>query len=232
MLILAGVGLVMSRSRALDWRPDERQLAPAILTVSLAAAVWLGPLAGLLALAGYTVYRRWFGFPSRSKPAVEARFYQELLTELQSGVGIRPALARTIAGFDQLDLSDAGRRLEAGVDMGAVVEGLAPVLTFTGDLAAVALELGADLGGDLRPVVADLAHAAGQLESVEREVTVQTAQARFSAVMVGVIPVAVAGILMITRGGLPAEPVGRTLVVAGLVFQLGGLATVGWMLRR
>ena len=167
-----------------------------------------------------------------STPAAEARFYQSLLTELQSGIGIRSALSSAIEGFDDLDLSAADRRLQTGSAMTSVMDALSPSLRHTGDLARAALELGAETGGDLRPVVGDLVVAATELDSVEREVKVQTAQARLSAALVGLLPVAVAVILMVARGGLPTEAVGRTLVLAGLAFQVVGLSIVAWMLRR
>jgi len=44
--------------------------------------------------------------------------------------------------------------------------------------------------------------------------------------------VAIALILMVARGRLPTEAVGRTLVLAGLAFQVVGLSIVAWMLRR
>lgn len=198
--------------------------------IAIAVAWWVHPGWSLLVVVGYG-FRHWWSRRLAVTPTAEAEFYQRLLTELESGVSLRAALAAAVEREPVLDLGRLHRRLSAGSPMATVAEDLPARLPHTGHLARGMLVLGCETGAGMRTAAAGLGAVARQLAEVDRQIRVQTAQARMSALIVGVLPLAVAAGLMATRGGLPESGVGRVLVLVGLALQLVGLAFVAWMLR-
>ncbi len=215
MLIVAGV-LVAER---VPW-----------MLVLAAFGIALHPLIALLIIVFYVVWH-WTRRDPKPSPAMEAAFYQRLLSELESGSSVRSGLAAAIAAEHDLDLADVARRLHAGSHLEYALEPLEHRLPHTGMLARAALLLGSETGGEIRSSIADLGAMARDLIEVERQVGVHTAQARLSALVVGVLPLVAAIGLMAARGGLPDPGIGRALVVAGLGFQIAGLGFVALILR-
>lgn len=209
MLIVAG-GLLLTR-----WA------LPALL---VAAAALVHPALGLGAILAWAVWQ----FARTPADVPEADFYQDLLLELASGLGVRAALSAVCGnrpGFEPL-----ARQLAVGGSNSSVASGLVAALPRTGSLAAASFAIGAEAGADLRPVVSDLAAAARALDEVDRHVKVHTAQARLSALIVGVLP-AMLGIGLAVFNP-PEAGVGRLLMFGGLGLQVLGLGVVAWMLRR
>lgn len=215
MLIVAGV-LVAER---VPW-----------MLVLAAVGIALHPLIAVLIIVFYGLWH-WTRRDPKPSPAMEAAFYQRLLSELESGSSVRTGLAAAIAVEHDLDLADVARRLHAGSHLEYALDPLEHRLPHTGMLARAALLLGAETGGEIRSSIADLGAMARDLIEVERQVGVHTAQARLSALVVGVLPLVAAIGLMAARGGLPDPGIGRTLVVAGLGLQIAGLGFVALILR-
>lgn len=215
MLILVGVMI----AERLPW-----------MLVVAAIGMALHPLIALVIVTLYAVWH-WMRRDPRPTPAMESAFYQRLLSELESGSSVRTGLAAAIEAERDLDLAAVGRRLRAGMHLEYALEPLNHRLPHTGVLARAALLLGSETGGEIRSSIADLGAMARELTEVERQVGVHTAQARLSALLVGVLPLVAALGLMVARGGAPDPGIGRTLVAVGLGLQIVGLGFVGLILR-
>jgi tight adherence protein B len=198
--------------------------------VSALAASWCLPLAALLACAALAP--RWIG-----ERIARARSFRQRRDEQLAAVQSLPGLARRLAAevgagrtlvralrTAAVDappplaaaLAATSARLAAG---GQAWEILGRALPGNGGcrLLAASLELQGRAGGDLPRLLRSLASALDDRAQVEAELRALTAQARFSAIAVPLLPLGALGLLWL------AEPRGVTLLLTTPI----GLAVVG-----
>ncbi len=188
------------------------------LPLAIAAAISLSilwPPAAVLViigLAGWSLVRR-----RRSRRRVsEAAFLRSIAAAVSSGATPRQALLDSSGPF--VDAS-VRRRCQIGRPMAEVAEALRPRLPQTGEELAVVLSLSEDVGARVSDALAQLAEHATAAEQLDRDRSVAVAQARFSSVVVGLVPMAAAVGVLLLRG-VP-EPGGAIVVIP---------MTVGWVL--
>jgi tight adherence protein B len=230
--------------------PERRRLA-ALAAVALLGAGWIvaGPLAGAALAAGgpwiavalvRTRRRRWRealrqGAPSAARAVADA---------LAGGHSLRGALAAAAAG--------GGVTGPAGSELDAVARALA-----LGEPTEVALDrlrrragggpwetivaamlLQRESGGDLAGLLRGTAAALEEAEREARDARAATAQARFTGLLVSVLPLAAAVLAELARPGyvasLTRSPLTVWLAGCAVVLQLVALvmvrrlARVGW----
>lgn len=132
------------------------------------------------------------------------------------------------------DLAEVALHVDAGATLGdALAQWRArrPDALEAGVMAA-ALEVAHKVGGQVAAPLEGLAAALADRADVAREVLAQSAQARLSAVVVGLAPVGVLGLSLLgdtqVVGALVGTTPGRGCLLAGLALE--GLA-VAWMRR-
>ncbi len=215
----------------------------------LAAAVWSRvPLAGV-AIVGLAVLRPWWFLAAcggwaiyhqvRRRNAehgnVEVAFLQAVAAELQAGASLRLALVEASARAPGLQLERVARLATAGASMETIAGELRDRLPVSGSLAAPALRLAADAGGRAAEVFGELAARALEADEIARERRVATAQARLSALVVGLAPLGFAVLMLLSGRGealLDAGAAGLVVAVVGLSLQAAGMAVVWWMSWR
>jgi tight adherence protein B len=208
---------------------------------AVAAALWAGPAAALLGLvagaAGPEVaLRRRVASRGVRLAAQLPETLAAMAAPLRAGASLPQALA---AAAEEAEPPIAGplartvRDLEAGVPQ---PEALARFAARAGvdeaALAARALRVGRMAGVELARVLDEVAEALRDRERIARELRAATAQARASAAVVALLPIA---FLVLSSAGsadqvrfLLGEPAGWGLLVAG-----GALEAVGvWWIRR
>lgn len=182
--------------------------------------------------------RRW-SIPWRRSPGPgpgdEVAVLNGLAAELRAGASLRVALVAGAERAPQLDLGRAVRAAETGQPMSEVAAELTEVLPVNGRLVAAAFRLTATSGGRAAAVFEELALRAAEAGELSRERRALTAQARLSAFVVGALPAAMMGVLLITgkaQALLAAGPVGHAIAAVGVGLELVGLAVVTIVLRN
>jgi Flp pilus assembly protein TadB len=190
----------------------------------LAVNVPLG-LAGL-GIAVFVVHRR-----SRQRQRIdEAGFLRMIATTVSAGSTLRWA----IRGGDRRIVTPRTRRLcDAGVSMAKVGRDIQPSLEHNGSTFAAVCSLSESTGSMLAPTLHVLADRAADVADLNRHRGVATAQARFSAVIVGMAPLAVTVGLIVMRG-VPGDgsPVAVAAIALGTAMQLAGVVAVFTMASR
>jgi tight adherence protein B len=194
-------------------------------------------LAGPAAAAGVVRARR-RSFSDRL--ACEAASVARALADgLSSGSSIRAALTAAGAGMGGAAgaaLRETGRALALGETTDAALERLrrragSPAW----DTLVAAILLQRDAGGDLAGLLRDLATSLEAAERIERDARTATAQARFTAWLVGLLPVGGVAVAELAApgfvAGLLAHPVSLSLAAAAAVLQGIGLVAVRRLAR-
>jgi tight adherence protein B len=201
------------------------------VTIALLAAV-SGPV---IATALVTARRHRF----RAALAVSAPAVARALADaLSAGHSIRGALATVdVPGPAGHELKAAARQLELGTGTQTVLERLrrrAGTPAWDAIVAGVLLQR--DAGGDLPNLLRDLAAALETAVRQERDAVAATAQARFTARIVLVLPIGAAVIAELARPGLLASlitnPVSALLATLALAFQIVALITMARITRN
>jgi tight adherence protein B len=210
--------------------------------VSASATGWCTALAALLATAALAP--RWFEVRverassfrrRRAERVTAAAALPAVARRLAAEVGAGRTLVRALraAAVDAppplaAALAETGARLAAG---GEAWGFLAQALPDNGGcrLLAASLELQGRAGGDLPRLLRSLASALDDRAQVEAELRALTAQARFSAIVVPLLPFGALGLLALAepRGVelLLTTPIGLAVVgVAALLDVIGALA--------
>ncbi len=197
----------------------------ALVGVAMVVPVWGLVLAVPVAAFGWWRRRR-----SNPRSPGVAPFLRSVTADVSTGRTLRQA----IGGSTSPIVDDRVRRLcRAGAPMDEVASALAPRLEGAG-AAFVGLVTATEITGG-SPVMA-LSTMLDQVEarsSLARDQRVAVAQARISAFVVGVVPLALALALLVVRG-VP-EPGGAIVIgtmACGAVLMLAGAASVFVMSRR
>lgn len=171
----------------------------------------------------------------RITPDDEAAYFRAVSAELRAGASLRGALGEASHRVPALSLGPAVRYAEAGAPMSEVAESVADCFPENGRLAAAAFRLSDWTGARVADTFEGLADRAAAAAELARERTAATAQARLSALVIGVAPIAFATLLFATgRGsGLMAHGmIGILVLGTGLALELLGLAVVAAIMRR
>jgi tight adherence protein B len=221
-------------------RPERRRLA-LLATGALAAAGWLlgGPALGALAavagpalaIAAVKARRRRYAAELRSGAAGAAR---ALADAIAAGHSVRGAIAAAAAGTT----GAAGHELRAAARAAALGEPTPESLerlrrraaTPAWDAIVAGILLQRDAGGDLAGLLRDQADALETADRIEREARTATAQARFTARLVLVLPAGAAVLAELASpgliAGLLAHPLSVWLVAMAAVLQAAAVLAV------
>jgi tight adherence protein B len=221
-------------------RPERRRLA-VLAAAGLAAAGWMvaGAVAAVLAAVAGPVLaagavrarRRRFrvGLAASAPPVARA-----LADALSAGHAVRGALALAAGGTTGAaghELSAAARALRLGAPTGAVLERLRQrAASPAWDSIVAAILLQRDAGGDLPALLRELAGALEAAARQDRDALAATAQARFTARIVLMLPIGAALLAELAHPGfvtgLLGNPVSAFLTCFALVLQVVALFCV------
>lgn len=171
-------------------------------------------------IAGFVVHRR----KRRSRETDEVGFLRMIATSVSAGSTLRSAIR---SGDRRIVTAHTRRLCDTGVSMAKVGRDLEPSLVHNGATFAAVCSLSEITGSMLAPTLHVLADRAADVADLVRHRGVATAQARFSAVIVGLAPLAVTAGLIVTRG-VPGDgsPIAMASMVLGSVMQVAGVAVV------
>jgi len=226
-------------------RPERRRLA-LLATGSLAAAGWLlgGPGLGLLAavagpglaVAAVRARRRRYAAELRASAAGVARALGDAVAAGHSVRGAIAVAAEGTTGAAGHELRAAARAVALGDPTPAVLErlrhrGAAPAW----DAIVAGILLQRDAGGDLTGLLRDQAAALEAADRIERDARTATAQARFTARLVLLLPAGAAALAELASpgliAGLLAHPLSVWLAVMAAVLQATAIVAVARLAR-
>jgi tight adherence protein B len=225
--------------------PERRRLA-VLATAALAVAGWLvgGPVLGLVAAVGGPALvaaalrarrRRYAAGLRRGAPSV-ARVLADAVAAGHSIRGAVGAAASGVAGPAGHELRGAARALALGEPTQEVLERLRKRAADSAwDAIVAGILLQRDAGGDLAGLLRDQAASLEAAERIEREARTATAQARFTARLVLLLPLGAAVLAELASpgliGGLLRHPVSVWLVAMAMVVQLVAIVAVARLAR-
>ncbi|MGI9666302.1 MAG: type II secretion system F family protein [Acidimicrobiia bacterium] len=183
--------------------------------VLVAAAFVLSPLVAFAAL-GVVITSRVVQSRRRSH---DEDAVQRLLRDLSAGVRAGADLRTAVASSPSTLVDRSTRRLcELGAPMRDVAASLMPHLRTTGREFIAVASVSEEAGSSIGPALLMLAHQASDQRQQRRDAGVALAQAKFSAIVVGVLPLAI-GVAIVLLRGVP-EPGGAPVVVPMLLGSL------------
>ena len=195
-------------------------VAPAM--VGAATLVAIEPILGVGALVAVALVQRYRRRPHDTRD--EVGFLRYLAASVSAGTSLRFAIRSgdpaIVSGKTRL-LCDAGRPIDA------IGQSIAPSLPTNGRTFSAVCALAEQAGSQLAPTLQSLADQAEADADRRRKQRVATTQARFSAGVVGVVPLVVTGLVLLLRG-LPdaGNPWVVIPIVAGVGLQILGLVIV------
>jgi tight adherence protein B len=223
--------------------PERRRLA-AVGAATLLAAGWLlaGPLAGAACaavgpwIAGRVVRarrERWRADLAAGAPACA----RAIADALAGGHAIRGAVAVAaggrVGGAAEAELRRAARSLSLGEPTEVVLEGLRRRAADPAwDTIVAAILLQRDAGGDLARLLRATAAAQEEAARVEADARTASAQARFTARLVVLLPLGAALLAELASPGYVRELVGRPVTAVALGVALACQATAFALIRR
>jgi Flp pilus assembly protein TadB len=206
-------------------------LAVGVVALALVRPGWF-----LTAAVGWGLVRHWRARRRGPSPlGAEAAFLQGMAAELRAGASLRAALESAATRVPELTLARAVRLARAGRPAAEVADALAEALPENGPVAGLAFRTAASTGAEAAAVLSGLALRAVEEDELARERRALTAQARFSAWLVGGAALAVPIVLLATgRAELLVESgrAGLFLLALGLGLELLGALMVWGMLWR
>ena len=204
----------------------------------------LGPLAGLLAIGLGVVSV--FGVLARNAARRRAKIVEQLPGFLESVMRILAAgnTLEESLGAAARDSSEPIRPLFISIGrqvrLGAPVE---TVLAEAGDVhrlrdlkvMALAAAINRKYGGSLRQVLKSLISSIRSRDTAARELRALTAETRFSALVLGIIPVTLS-LYIFTKNknyyaSMWADPSGRIFLIASVLLQIAGVAVLWRMMN-
>ena len=226
--------------------PSERRRLALLATGALAAAGWLlggivlavaaAVLGPVLALAAVRTRRRRYTRAARKGAAGVAR---ALADAVGAGHSIRGAIAvaaEGTAGAAGYELRATARSLALGEPTAEALEGLRRRAADTAwDAIVAGILLQRDAGGDLAGLLRDQAAALEAADRIGRDARAATAQARFTARLVLLLPAGAAVLAELASPGLVAglldHPLSVWLVAMAAVLQLAAILAVARLAR-
>lgn len=192
--------------------------------VGAIAVVGISPVIGTASLAAVSLIYAWWRRKKRRLGQSEAGLFREIAGDVAAGSSLREAIRRCESDL----VSPAVRRLcDCGasmVDVGAEIAGALPV---NGRRFAALCSMTEQSGSSVVDAIGTFAQGAVAEEQIGQKTRASLAQARMSAWVVGVAPLALTGLVVASRG-IP-EPGGAPVVVpmaVGAGLELVGTAIV------
>jgi tight adherence protein B len=225
----------------------ERRRLAVLAAAVLAAAGWLlgGPsvalIAGVAGPVGATMLvrarRRRFRNALAASAPVVARAFADALSAGHAVRGALDIVAASVSGAAGHELSAAARALRLGAPTEAVLERLRRrAASPAWDAMVAGILLQRDAGGDLPALLRDLALGLEAAARQDRDAIAATAQARFTARIVLVLPIGAALIAELAQPGLLAglaqNPISAWLACFALMLQVIALAAVRRLARN
>lgn len=218
------------------------------LLIAAAAApillILLGPLAGVLAI-GLAIVSV-FGVLSRNAARRRAKIVEQLPTFLESVMRVLAAgntleEALGAAARDSLDpirplFISIGRQVRLGAPVESVLAEAGEVHRLR-DLKVMALAaaINRKYGGSLRGVMKSLISAIRSRDTAARELRALTAETRFSAIVLAIIPVTLSlYIFAKNKGyyeGMWVDSSGRVILAMSVILQIAGVAVLWKMMN-
>lgn len=208
-------------------------ISPVIIVIAAVAAI-----EPRLVLAGAAIWGVVAAVRRRVPPVTpdnEATLFRAMAAELRSGASLRSALAEAAQRVPEIRLDRSVRFAVAGMQMTEIAGAVERQLPENGRVAAAAFRLSDRSGARVADTFDELAEQAAATAELARERKAATAQARLSALIVGVAPLAFTVLLMATgRGaGLAAHGgLGLMVLGVGLGLETLGLISVATIVRR
>lgn len=233
--------LVRARSEGAEPSVPERRRLTLVAALALLAGGWL--LAGLLPGAALAAAGPWCQRAlvrrrrrrhrcelERAAPAVA----RAVADALAAGHAISRALAeaaRSVDGAAARELAALGHALAVGATLDAALATLrSRAASRAYETLATAILLQRDAGGDLVALLRELARAQEEAIRSAADARAATAQARFTGVVVGVMPAGAAALAeLASPGALGAvldSPLSLWLAAFALLLQLAGLLAI------
>jgi tight adherence protein B len=223
-------------------RPERRRLAW-VSTGALAVAGWLvgGPVAGVLAAVGGPLVvaavlrsrRRRYARELRAGAAPAARALADAVSGGQSIRGAVPVAAAGLTGAAGHELRAVARALDLGEPTAVALQRRTADPAWDAIVAGILLQR--DAGGDLAGLLRDQAAALEAADRIEREARTATAQARFTARLVLVLPLGAAALAELASPGLVAglltHPLSVWLVAMAAGLQITAIVAVSRLAR-
>jgi Flp pilus assembly protein TadB len=209
------------------------EVHPAALALGALAAV--EPRIVLLGAAAWGVVHAMRRRRSRVTPEDEATYFRALSAELKAGASLRGALGEAVDRVPSLSLDRAVRFAAAGAPMAEIADVVEVQFPENGGLAGAAFRLSDWSGARVADAFAGLADRAAASAELARERRAATAQARLSASVIGIAPVAFAALLLATGRGsslLDQGLTGLAILGLGLALEILGLIIVALIIRR
>lgn len=231
-------------SAGLEWEPVDillltalSALIPALITLALTRAAVPAVVVALLGALGPALLIRRKAARRRRLMSEQVVDTVELVaSSLRAGFGVVQGLE--LAAREQPEpMSGELRRVVREINLGGSTEdALGRFAQRAADvdvsLVTTAVLVQRRVGGDLSEVLLNLAGTIRERIRVRGEVQALTAQARMSAWVVGLLPVALAGALFILSpqhvGLLITDPAGRIIAGGALMLELVGF----WLVQR
>lgn len=206
---------------------------PAVLALAALAAI--EPRLILAGAAVWAVVHAMRRRRHRVTPDDEATYFRALSAELRAGASLRGALGEAVDRVPALSLDRAVRYAAAGAPMTEIADIVEVQFPENGRLAGAAFRLSDWSGAQVADTFAGLADRASASAELARERRAATAQARMSAIVIGIAPVAFAALLLATGRGAGLVDhgwIGLLILGAGLTLEVLGLLVVALIIRR
>jgi Flp pilus assembly protein TadB len=199
----------------------------------LAVGVFVGvsPPIGVAVIVAIAVWQR---LRRRRSSEIGRGSESTLLRSLAATVSTGATVRQAIAGTRSPRITTRTRRLcTLGAPMGSVGASMSDQLPVTGRAFSALMQVSEVAGGSVAGALHILAEQADDADDHAREARVVSAQAKFSAIVVGVVPPAAAASVFAIRG-LPESGGAPVLlpVAGGGVLMLLGASLVFTMARR
>ena len=214
ILVLVAAGIALRPRRF--WEP-----------LALAAAVLLPWWASLACLGVAT----WMALRAhRTEPFQEVAYLQAVSAELRAGRSLRHALVEACVRAPGLDLAYLARLARSGRPMGEVADAASSALPGTGRLAAAAMRIGAESGGQVASAFATLSGIQADRIELARETRAAGATARASVAVLTAVPVCGLAVALTTGSLSDLMALGRIgpilVGVGSLLLVSGGVMTL------
>ena len=203
--------------------------------LALAALAALEPHLILVGAAVWAVVHAVRRRRNRVTPDDEATYFRALSAELKAGASLRGALGEAVDRVPALSLDRAVRFAAAGAPMSEIADVVQVQFPENGRLVGAAFRLSDWSGARVADTFAGLADRASVSAALARERRAATAQARMSAIVIGIAPVAFAALLLATGRGaglLDHGVIGLVILGTGLALEVLGLIVVALIIRR
>lgn len=186
--------------------------------------VGVAPVPGVIVLAAAAVALRWVRDRSDHAPDRETRLLRSLAAKAAAGTTLRQAISSVP---DDIVTPHVRRLCAAGSPMGDIGDALGSELEVNGRRVAALCTMSELTGAPFARALSQAADRSTRLIRSQQTRRSAVAQVRFSAWVVGVVPLILAALVVATRG-IP-EPGGAIIVVpmaVGVVLQVAGTVAV------